>query len=425
MIMKLPQELIDSVIDYFRDEYWTMRMCSLVCRSWLPPCRRHIFRSVVFYAKCSHHATSYSQRLHSMLLNAPHIASYIQELKMYESNMEYWIGSDQSLPLVLRSLTNLNKIEFRRLCWTSLSLDLKQSITSVLELPSLTFIVIEDGSFVDIDHLLSLLEHTRALTRLSLTGISTLNPDPLMHKDRGATEQEQERSEILHQQSSLVHLRLAMRNYPLFVRWLLGPRSAFEVSHIHTLHIPDYHLSDALATNRLLRAIGNSLIHIQLCVPYDISSQRAQPHLICEIQFLLSTPPDESPVDIDFQYNSGITSLFLEGIKMQDIKSRWNPFPWLIRLLSNISKTNPLQEIELDVRAPDVVDRPVDLSVWTEVDRALAGTRPECHLQKVDIWLWWGCGGDVTTQLMRRTRKDLVLLFPLLTARGVSVNGGG
>jgi len=277
----LPQELIDIILDNLHDDYMALRSCSLVRHSWLPTCHRHIFRHVVLlptnkyalYAKRP--IKSYSQRLHGILFNSPHIANYIQQLKVYEGQFakhEDWIKTDQTLPLVLRSLTNLKRIEFRRLYWNDLPLDLRRSIGSVLELPSLTFIEIENAYFVSMDELVGLLQRARRLTGLSLTDIST-DSKPPVDKDRDTVEEEQRFD--LHQRGLLVDLRLALVDYPSFIKWVLGPQSPFEVSHIHTLNISDPY-SDIETFNRLLHAIGGSLNHIELSVPlWDLSSECA------------------------------------------------------------------------------------------------------------------------------------------------------
>jgi hypothetical protein len=277
----LPQELIDIILDNLHDDYRALHSCSLVCHSWLPTCHRHIFHHVVLlptnkyvlYAK--HPIKSYSQRLHRILFNSPYIANYIQQLKVYEGQFakhEDWIRTDQTLPLVLRSLTNLKRIEFRRLYWNDLPLDLRRSIGSVLELPSLTFIEIENAHFAGMDELVGLLQRARRLTGLSLTNIST-DTKPPVDKDRDTVEEEQRFD--LRQRGLLVDLRLALVDYPLFIKWVLGPQSPFEVSHIHTLHISDPY-SDIKTFNRLLHAIGGSLNHIQLSVPlWDLLSECA------------------------------------------------------------------------------------------------------------------------------------------------------
>jgi hypothetical protein len=268
-IMKLPQELFDIIIDNLNDCPRTLHNCALVCRSWVHLSRRHLFRRIVLYPpRCR--GLSHCWRLHRLLLRSPHIATYIQELKVYEGQeekREAWIGSDQTLPLVMGLLRDLTKIEFRRLEWSILPQDLRQSICRVLELPSMTSLEIERSDFASMSDFASLLSHAEGLTSLSLIGVSTNR-----FLEHGAVGEGQGvRSN--HRRRHLLDLRLHLMGYSgtgfsVFVDWLLGPQSSLEVSHIRTLHIPQYGQSDVHVVNKLLHAIGSSLRHFKLSEPY-------------------------------------------------------------------------------------------------------------------------------------------------------------
>jgi hypothetical protein len=147
---------------------------ALVCRSWVHFSHRHLFRYIVLLPP--HHRyrgsvnVSHCRRLHNLLLSSPHIATYIQELKVYEG--QAWIGSDQMLPLVFSLLRDLTKIKFRSLEWNKLPQDLRQSICWVLELSSMTSLEIERSDFASMDNFSSLLSHAEGLTCLSLIEVS-------------------------------------------------------------------------------------------------------------------------------------------------------------------------------------------------------------------------------------------------------------
>ena len=267
---KLPQELVDIIIDNINldNSPWTLSSCSLVCRSWLPRTHRHFFYRIVLRPPKRPGDVSYSMRLYRVLLNSPHITNYIRELVVYEGHRlkgQDWIGIDQTLPLVLRRLTNLTTIEFRGLYWNVLPPDLMRSIRYVFQLPSLTFVDIHDARFANIDDFASLLCHTKGLTRLSLAEINIMEPQP--HEYHEVEEEEQMLDS--HRRRHIVNLHLALYNYPIFVGWLL--QSPAEVSHIHTLHISGARQPhDENAINRLLRAIGSSLKHFHFCLPWSL-----------------------------------------------------------------------------------------------------------------------------------------------------------
>lgn len=44
--MKFPQELCDSFIDHLHDDRESLESCSLVCKTWVPPSRYHLFESI-------------------------------------------------------------------------------------------------------------------------------------------------------------------------------------------------------------------------------------------------------------------------------------------------------------------------------------------------------------------------------------------
>lgn len=47
---RVPRELVSEVLDHLADDVATLRLCSLVTKSWIHPSRRHIFNNVFFTA---------------------------------------------------------------------------------------------------------------------------------------------------------------------------------------------------------------------------------------------------------------------------------------------------------------------------------------------------------------------------------------
>jgi F-box-like len=135
---RLPRELIDAVIDHLHEDSGDLLACSLVCREWLPSSQRHLFRRVTFTLdedRC--------EGLAQALLRSLHLADYIRELKVrvttnWRAKDKAHLGTEQSLPAVLRKLSKLRSIELRNLDVDSLPVDLRQSLRWVLLLPSLT-----------------------------------------------------------------------------------------------------------------------------------------------------------------------------------------------------------------------------------------------------------------------------------------------
>jgi hypothetical protein len=118
-----------------------------------------------------------------------------------------------------------------------------------------------------------------------------------------------------------------------------------------------------------------------------------------------------SHTDFGFEYNYGIKFLYLTRI----IKCDHAEQPWLLRFLSNIGKSNRIEEINLEVDIPDCHVGPVEWSDWEEVDSILAGAHFE-SLRKLDIVLW------PRAHSFRESCRNLVCMLPLVHARGVSVD---
>jgi hypothetical protein len=132
---------------------------------------------------------------------------------------------------------------------------------------------IEKATFDNIDDLASLLCCAKGLTNFSLIGTYIGNTTPPMHKDEGREEKAEESGLRSRVQRHFVSLRLGLASsHTMFIDWLLGPRSPWDVSHIHTLEILDSHQADTPASNRLLHAIGNSLGQLKLRVPWNMSN---------------------------------------------------------------------------------------------------------------------------------------------------------
>ncbi|KZT07005.1 uncharacterized protein LAESUDRAFT_652307, partial [Laetiporus sulphureus 93-53] len=43
---RLPQEIHDAILDHLHADFLTLKVCSLVCRAWLPTTRLHLFHSI-------------------------------------------------------------------------------------------------------------------------------------------------------------------------------------------------------------------------------------------------------------------------------------------------------------------------------------------------------------------------------------------
>ncbi|KAJ6605332.1 hypothetical protein DFH09DRAFT_1017893 [Mycena vulgaris] len=49
-MQRFPQELVDTIVDDASEDLYAMKTCGLICKSWLPRSRFHLFSRVVIDA---------------------------------------------------------------------------------------------------------------------------------------------------------------------------------------------------------------------------------------------------------------------------------------------------------------------------------------------------------------------------------------
>ncbi|KAF8475414.1 hypothetical protein JB92DRAFT_1895693 [Gautieria morchelliformis] len=276
----LPLELIDEIIGHVDEKdnisHFHLLACSLVCRFWLPLCQRRLFHHINLMRRPVQLAKLHAQiqRLDQVLLNSPHLTSYILVLDLPDlssigfytnASSRAWIVIDNPLPTLLRKFTHVQKLKITGLGWNVFPRDFRQPLYQVLELPSMAFVCINDH-FIRMDDLTNLINHARGLKGLSLAYLDI----SCVPRYRLKTKQEEDNKQRFEQ--NRIHLTsLNMRygnNNSAFISWFLGPRSHLGVLHVHTLHIA-LHGTEEDSVNRLLRTIGGSLKHVSIIQPYD------------------------------------------------------------------------------------------------------------------------------------------------------------
>ena len=91
---RLPLEVLERIIDDVAkynddliDSLSSIKACALVCHSFLPLCRKHIFASVTLNAR--HPSSPTSNDLNHLLSNSPHLAVYIRNLDYHVMQKEF------------------------------------------------------------------------------------------------------------------------------------------------------------------------------------------------------------------------------------------------------------------------------------------------------------------------------------------------
>jgi hypothetical protein len=128
-IPSLPLDLVEDILDAILQDFSSLKACSVVCRFWLPPTRRRLFRRMVM-----DHQTDY-QNLLSVLKTSPEIARCVRDLEILgHLGPCPWLND---VAQVCPTFTNIESLRLRTLVFQFLnsgSLEqLLESLAAVME----------------------------------------------------------------------------------------------------------------------------------------------------------------------------------------------------------------------------------------------------------------------------------------------------
>ncbi|KAF7303658.1 hypothetical protein MIND_00595200 [Mycena indigotica] len=110
-VPQVPQELIDTIIDYI-DDMATLKACSLVCWAFVPASRTHIFHTVCL--EMLHDAPA---KFFAILARNPHLEVYIRDLTIYrDCGTDLWMKPGSPLPAILSMLNHVERFSLLG-CW--------------------------------------------------------------------------------------------------------------------------------------------------------------------------------------------------------------------------------------------------------------------------------------------------------------------
>lgn len=124
MIYGLPPEIWDQVIDHLWSDMKTLKICSLVCRTWYPSAHMHLFRSV----KIS--PSSITKDLQILL----HLCHFIREITITSSGIGFPQLDDHFLPCI-EAMTNVEILVFQRITADQAADDLPKFRARLSRLP--------------------------------------------------------------------------------------------------------------------------------------------------------------------------------------------------------------------------------------------------------------------------------------------------
>lgn len=271
--IRLPQELVDHIIDHLHDDQLTLTNCARVSQAWLPTSRHHLFAKICLKATSPHNGPAVPQerckRLHAVLTRSPEIIYNIRELEICEGSPHHhhdhhpefssttWITTERTLTALFKMLTHLQRLDFSAtstLYWKLLPPTFQSALWTLLSLPTLTYIRLHSWVFPDISSLTSILACCHNLNAFALSSTTIFNERDLQFDHTSLKDQvHPTRLEVL----TLDYVTVGYLEY-----WLLGPHSLVDITSLRELRVA--HFQNATAIEKLLMTVGGSLEHFHL-----------------------------------------------------------------------------------------------------------------------------------------------------------------
>ncbi|KAJ7278791.1 hypothetical protein C8J57DRAFT_148622 [Mycena rebaudengoi] len=191
--MKIPQELIDAVIDNLsismaqtdreiltghvpRELIATLKACAVSSRSFLARSQRELFTSII----CTTEKNTVF-RFHQLLSGSPHIGHYVQQFSLIgvgDDSLQDYIPAALIL-LLLPNLTSLRVIPIPIMHmpqrWDNQPVSFRAALEGAISLCSLRHLSLYKYSFPDVPTLDSILCQATGLKELELSEISFIN----------------------------------------------------------------------------------------------------------------------------------------------------------------------------------------------------------------------------------------------------------
>ena len=162
----IPQELIGRIIDQLKGDPDSLKICAVVSRSFLFPCRKHLFRAINL-----HDSLISLERLYNVLSSQPDIALLIRECYIFVGDFGglcEWMAEDIFLPDILDMIHHLELIYIHGSLhplfslWDAIPIDIRYALLDRFQSPSLTEVVFDDIGAIPIS-VITALTHVRRL----------------------------------------------------------------------------------------------------------------------------------------------------------------------------------------------------------------------------------------------------------------------
>ncbi|KAJ6579934.1 hypothetical protein DFH09DRAFT_1444196 [Mycena vulgaris] len=327
--VKLPQELIDAIIDEFDPSLTeknqrrvfpdreTLRSCALVAHVFVGPSQAKLFSTVNLFCLGCLKAPEERSRLFSKLLSSkPHIRFYVRTLQLsYRCTGSTFVGR------ILSSLPNLASLSLRPSfddlldnIYPPFSTHLRDSILAVFSTTSLRRLELRDHQFNTAQELQHILENGRGLKELMLVHIQFADVSP--------------RPSGVHQGPSNVAIESLQifQTQPDVIEAILNAFTAVDITHLRSLSCDRYY-------KPLLQANAHSIHELTL-----------------EVTTLDIVEPE--PLDQILPTNSSLHTL---NLKLDYI---YVPVFFIDHCLGNLARLKALKRVSITGRMPSISQAP-------------------------------------------------------------------
>lgn len=254
---KLCPELFDYIIDFLHDDEAALRACALVCRSWVPTSRIHLFHQLSLTGCPSKASLGWApdtacRRIYGTLVSSPHLAGYINKVSVSEADLYQpanyrWVSGEIMFPPLLKKLSALKELEFNfplpgnadpKTVWSTMVF---KDISDAMKTLALRSFTLRQFAFTNLAEFIKVLESWKHLETLQLDSVDVYTPS---HLSASALDQALDlqilapTQTLQHEQkASLQHLLLKSNSSSLFIPILLHARSPLDLSGLTSLMI--------------------------------------------------------------------------------------------------------------------------------------------------------------------------------------------
>ncbi|KAE9408062.1 hypothetical protein BT96DRAFT_1013544 [Gymnopus androsaceus JB14] len=231
MERRIPNELVDCILENLYFDRHTLLNCALVGRAWVRSSQRGIFREIVLHLPSGFAPPiidAYLKAptfLHALFLEKPYLASYVRTLELQSFAHAATPVYTATASLVQR-LSEVKKLIFHFVEWKSLPPLLKAVLTEICKAPSVTHfcaIQFELPTFAELASLLSGMKNLKVLDASVVCEDSKV-PNSLPE------------SEMKPRHIQLSDLRFTSSFLP-FTTWFQQDWCPFEVGNLNSLEI--------------------------------------------------------------------------------------------------------------------------------------------------------------------------------------------